>query len=313
MRACGQGVALALGAGAQQELPHRRAQAHAHRGHVAADELHDVVDGHAGRDRAARRVDVQPDVLGRVLALQVEELGADHVGDLVVDVGAEGDDAVAQQPVVDVGALVGGGVEPEGRGQRCLRHGVRLQARPGPSAAIGRGWTLRARSRRRRSPLRSTRRRAGWPAAATEGRRPASRRRRRGRGRRWHSGVRLVPTRMSVTTTPIATSAVVHDHPTAGGVARACPVPSAMLHLHSPSPLPSSANGAPADGTTRPSGRPPVPVPGRCQSAERTAMSRSDQLRMKRRKRPVNSTITHSESPTCGRKARRPARPAEPV
>jgi hypothetical protein len=48
----GQRVALALGAGAQQELAHRGGEAHADGGHVGADEVHRVVDGHAGRDRA---------------------------------------------------------------------------------------------------------------------------------------------------------------------------------------------------------------------------------------------------------------------
>ena len=48
-----QGVALARRARAQQELAHRRGQAHADGGDVAADELHRVVDRHARRDRAA--------------------------------------------------------------------------------------------------------------------------------------------------------------------------------------------------------------------------------------------------------------------
>ena len=40
----------------------------------------------------------------RVLALEVEELGADLVGDVVVDGRAEEDHPVAKQPVEDVGA-----------------------------------------------------------------------------------------------------------------------------------------------------------------------------------------------------------------
>ena len=53
-------------------------------------ELHRVVDGHAGGDRPARRVDVQPDVPVGVLALEVEELRDEEVGDVVVDLGARG-------------------------------------------------------------------------------------------------------------------------------------------------------------------------------------------------------------------------------
>ena len=48
------------------------------------------------------RVDVEPDVGLRVLALEVEHLGGDEVGDRVVDLGAEEHDAVLQQAVEDV-------------------------------------------------------------------------------------------------------------------------------------------------------------------------------------------------------------------
>ena len=57
-----QGVALALGAGAQQELAHRGRQAHADGGDVVGDVVHRVVDRHAGVDRAAGGVDVEEDV-----------------------------------------------------------------------------------------------------------------------------------------------------------------------------------------------------------------------------------------------------------
>ena len=43
---------------------------------VGPDELHGVVDGHARGDRPAGRVDVEPDVLARVFALEVQQLGA---------------------------------------------------------------------------------------------------------------------------------------------------------------------------------------------------------------------------------------------
>jgi hypothetical protein len=98
----GQGVALALGARAQQELAHRRAQAHAHGGHVGLDELHGVVDGHARGHRAARAVDVEPDVLVGLVARQVQQLGADDVGDVVVDLGAQEDDALTEEAVEDL-------------------------------------------------------------------------------------------------------------------------------------------------------------------------------------------------------------------
>ena len=103
-------VALALGARREQELPHRGRHAHRHRGDVRLDVLHGVVDRHARGDRAAGRVDVQEDVLVRVLRGEQHHLRADGVGVLVAHLGAEPDDALAQQSVVD------GVVEAEGRG-----------------------------------------------------------------------------------------------------------------------------------------------------------------------------------------------------
>jgi hypothetical protein len=73
---------------------------------AAGQELHGVVDRQTGRDRAAGRVDVERDVLGGVLGLEIEQLGDDQAADLVVDGAAKKDDAVLQQTRVDVvGAL----------------------------------------------------------------------------------------------------------------------------------------------------------------------------------------------------------------
>ena len=97
-------VTLARGAGSEQELPHAGGEAHAHRRHVARDELHGVVDGHSRGHRTTGTVDVEPDVGVGVLALEVQELGADLVGDVVVDVGAEHHHAILQEAKEDVGA-----------------------------------------------------------------------------------------------------------------------------------------------------------------------------------------------------------------
>ena len=65
-----------------------------------------VSDGHAGVDRAARRVDVDRDVLVGILGLQMDELRHDQVGDLIVHGSPEEDDSLVQKPRVDVeGAL----------------------------------------------------------------------------------------------------------------------------------------------------------------------------------------------------------------
>ena len=81
-----------------------------------AQVLHRVVDGEAGRDLAAGRVDVQADVLLRVLRLEEEELGDDQVGEVVLDRVAQEDDPLAQQARVDVvGALPpAGGLDDHG-------------------------------------------------------------------------------------------------------------------------------------------------------------------------------------------------------
>src|SRR3546814_4457348 len=55
------------------------------------DDLHGVVDRHAGGDDAAGRVDVQADVLLGVLGLEEQHLRDDDVGDVVVDAADQED------------------------------------------------------------------------------------------------------------------------------------------------------------------------------------------------------------------------------
>src|SRR5882757_243580 len=92
---------LAGGARGQQELTHRGGHAHGDRDDVVLDELHRVVDGHAGGHGAVRADDVEEDVLVR-LGGQQEQLRGDLVGDVVVDRLAEEDDSLAEQSVVDL-------------------------------------------------------------------------------------------------------------------------------------------------------------------------------------------------------------------
>src|SRR5512135_717506 len=94
-----QGVALAPRTRAKQELAHRRGQPQRDRGDVVLDVLHRVVDRHAGAYRPAGGVDVEVDVAHRVLGGEQQELGADRVGDLVLDDRAEEDNAVLEQAV----------------------------------------------------------------------------------------------------------------------------------------------------------------------------------------------------------------------
>src|SRR5262249_25914572 len=68
----------------------------------AADVLHGVVDRETARHDAARAVDVDLHVFLGVFALQEEELRDDRVRDVVLDLGAEEDDAIFQQAAEDV-------------------------------------------------------------------------------------------------------------------------------------------------------------------------------------------------------------------
>src|SRR5690348_1725410 len=97
-----QRVALALGAGHQQQRGGAGGLPHAHGADVGLDELHGVVDGQTGRHHAARTVDVELDVLLGILRFQEQHLGDHQIGDVVVDRADQEDDAFLQQPRIDV-------------------------------------------------------------------------------------------------------------------------------------------------------------------------------------------------------------------
>jgi hypothetical protein len=59
--------------------------------------LYRVVDGEAGRDTAARRVDVEVYVLLGILGFEEEELGDDAGGGGFFDFAVEADDAFFEQ------------------------------------------------------------------------------------------------------------------------------------------------------------------------------------------------------------------------
>ena len=85
-------------------------------GHVALDILHGVVDGHTRRHRAAGAVDVHLDVLVGVLCLQIQQLCHHQTGCGIIDLFAQEDDAVIEQP----GENVVGTLAPVG-----LLHNIR--------------------------------------------------------------------------------------------------------------------------------------------------------------------------------------------
>ena len=95
----------------QQQRRHRRRLPDANRRHVILYILHRVVDRHPRRDRTARRVDVELDVLFRIFLRQKQHLRDDQVGDVVVYRRANKDDIVAEQTGVNViGSLAAPGL-----------------------------------------------------------------------------------------------------------------------------------------------------------------------------------------------------------
>ena len=93
---------LALGARREQHGAHRSREARADGRHVGADQLHRVVDAQPGRDGPAGRVDIDLDVLLRIDRLEEQQLRLNDIGRIVVDRGAEEDDAVHHQTREDV-------------------------------------------------------------------------------------------------------------------------------------------------------------------------------------------------------------------
>ena len=79
---------------AEEQRAHGGGLADADGRHGRGDVGHGVVDGQAGGDAAAGRVDVERDGLFRVLGFEEEELGDDGGGDGLVDLAVQADDAL---------------------------------------------------------------------------------------------------------------------------------------------------------------------------------------------------------------------------
>ena len=98
----GQRHALALGPRSQQEGAHAGRHTNADGGDITLDVLHGVINGHSRRNRPAGAVDVELNVLVRVLGLQVQQLGHHEAGGGVVDLLGQEDDPVVEQTGEDV-------------------------------------------------------------------------------------------------------------------------------------------------------------------------------------------------------------------
>ena len=116
-----QGKAFLRRSRGQQRRRHAGRLSDADGGHVRPDELHGVVNRHAGGNRAAGRVDVKRDVFFRVFGLQEQHLRDDQVGDIVIDRSAKKNDVVPQQPGINiVGPLAPAGLLNHHGHKHCL-------------------------------------------------------------------------------------------------------------------------------------------------------------------------------------------------
>src|SRR4029077_18842557 len=113
---------LSLRAGGEKQRAHRHRDPDTRRCDVRLDELDRVVDREPRVDGAARRVDVDVDVLVRVLGLEVDHLRDDEGRHVVVDWRAEEDDPLVEQARVDVEeALPARGLLDDGRNDEIRR------------------------------------------------------------------------------------------------------------------------------------------------------------------------------------------------
>src|SRR3990170_920666 len=65
-----QAVAFPLLTAGEQQGTHARGLSHAHRADGRLDKLHGIVDGESGGNRTARRIDIEMDILVRILRLE---------------------------------------------------------------------------------------------------------------------------------------------------------------------------------------------------------------------------------------------------
>jgi hypothetical protein len=82
--AVGQGEAFAFFTGGQQKCPHAGGLAETQGRYVGFDKVHGVVNRHARRYGAARRIDVKENIFVGIFAFQKQQLRHDQIGGLVV-------------------------------------------------------------------------------------------------------------------------------------------------------------------------------------------------------------------------------------
>ena len=98
----GKRVPLALRAAREEDRTHRGSHPGADRRDVTLHELHRVVDGQTRRDAASRAIDVHIDIFVGIFALEKQQLRDHQIREAVVDGTADENDALLQEPRVNV-------------------------------------------------------------------------------------------------------------------------------------------------------------------------------------------------------------------
>jgi len=115
---------LALRPAGEDQRAGRHRDPEADRLHIGRHVLHRVVDGESGVQRAPGGVHVDRQILVGVLGREMQQLSDHHVCQLVVDLLADEDDPLIEQPRVDVkGALAARGLLHHDGNQRTNRQG----------------------------------------------------------------------------------------------------------------------------------------------------------------------------------------------
>ena len=105
------GVAFALRTGSQEDSRHAGTGADTDGRDVRTDILHRIIDRKAGGHDAARAVDVEVDIFGRVFGFQEEKLCNDDIGHMVFNLAVKEYDAVLQKSGINIiGALSASGL-----------------------------------------------------------------------------------------------------------------------------------------------------------------------------------------------------------
>src|SRR4029450_2172891 len=93
---------LALRSRTEQHRSHACSHPEAIGRHIACEKLHRIINRQARSDRAARRIDIDVNVLFRVLNLQKQQLGNHKISDVIIHRRSDEDDAILEQSRVNI-------------------------------------------------------------------------------------------------------------------------------------------------------------------------------------------------------------------